>query len=340
MTIFVAGGAGFIGTNFVLNRIEKYDEKIIVLDKLTYAGNLKNFTSLTNNKNLIFIEGDISNKMLVEEILQTYHPRGLINFAAETHVDNSIKAPEKFVHTNILGTFKLLEETKKYYENISLQKQSEFRFLNISTDEVFGSLDEDDKSFTEESCYKPNSPYSASKAGADHLVRAFFQTYKIPVITTNCSNNYGPFQHNEKLIPLIINNAINWNEIPIYGDGKNIRDWIYVLDHCRALDTIFDQGRIGETYNIGADIEMTNIQIVTLVCKSLDNILPNKNGSYSSLITFVKDRLGHDKRYGLNCKKLQTELNWAPTLSFEEGIIKTIRWYLNKNKLLNGATNV
>ena len=329
MTIIVTGGAGFIGSNYVLNRLSKFDEKIVVLDKLTYAGNLKNFSTIKNNKNFHFIKGDITNNKTIKEILNTYNPRGLINFAAETHVDNSIEAPEEFVSSNILGTFTLLKEIKIYYETRKVNDPISFRFLNVSTDEVFGSLAQNDNSSTEDSSYKPNSPYSATKAGADHLVRSFFQTYKIPVITSNCSNNYGPYQNNEKLIPTIIKNALNWKSLPIYGNGKNIRDWIYVLDHCVALDLIFEKGKIGETYNIGSNLEMTNIEVVSIVCKVLDKITPHKNGSYSSLISFVKDRLGHDKRYALNCNKLKTELKWQPLTSFEEGILKTIKWYLN-----------
>jgi dTDP-glucose 4,6-dehydratase len=332
MTIIVTGGAGFIGTNFVLNRLNKFDEKVIVVDKLTYAGNVKNFTNVKDNKNFHFIKCDITNNRMIKEILNTYHPRGLINFAAETHVDNSIKSPDKFIRSNIIGTYTLLKEIKTLYETSSSIDRKNFRFLNISTDEVFGSLNENDKNSTEDSSYKPNSPYSASKASADHLVRAFHQTYKIPVITTNCSNNYGPFQNKEKLIPTIIKNAMNWKSLPIYGDGKNIRDWIYVLDHCSALDTILEKGEIGQTYNIGSNLEMTNIEIVKIICKKLDEVLPHKNGSYSSLISFVEDRLGHDKKYALNCTKLIKELKWSPVVLFEDGILKTIEWYINNNK--------
>jgi dTDP-glucose 4,6-dehydratase len=332
MTIIVTGGAGFIGTNFVLNRLNKFDEKVIVVDKLTYAGNEKNFINVEDNKNFHFIKCDITNNRMIKEILNTYHPRGLINFAAETHVDNSIKSPDRFVQSNIIGTYTLLKEIKIFYETSSSTDRKNFRFLNISTDEVFGSLNENDKNSTEDSSYKPNSPYSASKAGADHLVRAFHQTYKIPVITTNCSNNYGPFQNKEKLIPTIIKNAMNWKSLPIYGDGKNIRDWIYVLDHCSALDKILEKGEIGETYNIGGNLEMTNIEIVKIICKKLDEVLPHKNGSYSSLISFVEDRLGHDKKYALNCTKLIKKLKWSPVVLFEDGILKTIEWYINNNK--------
>ena len=330
MTIIVTGGAGFIGSNFVLNRIRKFREKIVVIDKLTYAGNLDNFSTIKDNDNFHFIKGDITNPKIIKECLEKFQPRGLINFAAETHVDNSIATPDQFVYSNVIGTYTLLKEIKAYFETISLPKKKKFRFLNISTDEVFGSLNEKENNFTENSSYKPNSPYSATKAGADHLARAFFQTYQVPVITTNCSNNYGPFQNKEKLIPTIILNAINWKSLPIYGDGKNIRDWIYVLDHCFALDAIFENGKIGETYNIGGNLEMTNIEIVQIICRFLDEFFPNKNGSYSSLITFVKDRLGHDKKYALNCKKIETELNWSSKTSFEEGILHTIKWYINK----------
>ncbi len=332
MTIIVTGGAGFIGTNFVLHRLSKFDEKIVVIDKLTYAGNFKNFSSIKSNQNFYFIKGDITNNRIIKETLQSYNPRGVINFAAETHVDNSIKSPDNFVQSNIIGTYTLLKEIKNYYEdNVTLDKDN-FKFLNISTDEVFGSLSENDENSKESSSYNPNSPYSATKAGADHLVRAFYQTYKIPVITTNCTNNYGPYQNKEKLIPKVIKNALNWNPLPIYGNGKNIRDWIYVLDHCIALDTIFENGKIGETYNIGANLEMTNIEIVKLICELLDKIKPHKDGSYSSLIKFVKDRLGHDKKYALNCEKLKKELKWSPKISFEQGILKTIKWYIANNK--------
>tara|TARA_B110000503_G_C7132077_1_gene407226 strand:- start:991 stop:1992 length:1002 start_codon:yes stop_codon:yes gene_type:complete len=329
MTILVSGGAGFIGTNYVLNRLNKNDEKIVVFDKLTYAGNIKNFLSLVENKKFVFIEGDILDKDKVKGVLKKYKPRAFINFAAESHVDNSILKPEQFVLTNVLGTYCILEVIKSYYENLTLEKKDQFKFLNISTDEVYGSLSLNEKPFTENSNYMPNSPYSASKAGADHLVRSFNSTFNIPVITTNCSNNYGPYQHHEKLLPLIINNAISWKKLPIYGNGENIRDWIFVLDHCNAIDIILDKGKVGETYNIGADTEIKNIKIVTLICELLDSILPNHKGSYASLITFVEDRLGHDKRYAINCSKLRNDLGWRPKVSFKDGLVKTINWYLN-----------
>ena len=329
MTILVSGGAGFIGTNYVLNRLNKNDEKIVVFDKLTYAGNIKNFLSLVENKKFVFIEGDILDKDKVKCVLKKYKPRAFINFAAESHVDNSILKPEQFVLTNVLGTYCILEVIKSYYENLTLEKKDQFKFLNISTDEVYGSLSLNEKPFTENSNYMPNSPYSASKAGADHLVRSFNSTFNIPVITTNCSNNYGPYQHHEKLLPLIINNAISWKKLPIYGNGENIRDWIFVLDHCNAIDIILDKGKVGETYNIGANTEIKNIKIVTLICELLDNILPNHKGSYASLITFVEDRLGHDKRYAINCSKLRNDLGWRPKVSFKDGLVKTINWYLN-----------
>ena len=332
MTIIVTGGAGFIGTNFVLNRLNKFNENIIVIDKLTYAGNLHNFSNFKSHKNFLFIKGDITDEQIIRNALETYHPHSLINFAAETHVDNSIHSPDKFVHSNLIGTYTLLKEIKKYYEKLKLSEKDKFRFLNISTDEVFGSLKKNEDPFTESTSYKPNSPYSATKAGADHLVRAYYKTYKIPVITTNCSNNYGPYQNNEKLIPLIINNAINWKPLPVYGDGQNVRDWIYVLDHCTALDNIVENGKIGETYNIGSNCEMSNIEIVKIICKQLDKSIPHENGSYLSLINYVKDRLGHDKRYALNCKKIKTELEWSPTITFKDGIIKTIKWYID-NKI-------
>lgn len=329
MTIIVTGGAGFIGTNFVLNRLSQFDENIIVLDKLTYAGDLKNFETLKDNKNFSFFKGDITDSQLIKELLKTYKPRNIINFAAETHVDNSIESPEKFVHTNLFGTFTLLKEIKKYLSTISSLDQDKFKFLNVSTDEVFGSLKEDQQPCSEDASYRPNSPYSATKAGADHLVRAYYKTFKLPVITTNCSNNYGPFQNEEKLIPRIISNAINWKSLPVYGDGKNIRDWIYVLDHCSALDIILESGEVGQTYNIGSNFEKSNIEIVKLICKTLDKIIPHKNGSYLSLINYVQDRLGHDRRYALNCHKIRTELNWAPRVSFKEGLDRTIKWYIS-----------
>lgn len=333
--IIVTGAAGFIGTNFVLNSISRSNEKtkIVSFDKLTYAGNFENLRPILNNKNHKFVKGDINDDKIIKRILNREKPRAIINFAAESHVDRSIKGPAEFIQTNIFGTYKLLEQTRKYYEKLTNSEKTSFRFLHISTDEVYGSLKKNEKPFSEKNNYYPNSPYSASKASSDHLVRAWKETYNIPVITTNCSNNYGPYQFPEKLVPLCIINAINNKPLPIYGNGKQIRDWLHVQDHCSAITLVLKKGIIGETYNIGGGNEKTNLEVVNLICEILDKILPKKNGvSYKKQITFVKDRPGHDQRYAINSRKIKTKLNWKPKENFNSGINKTIQWYLS-NKL-------
>lgn len=330
MAILVTGGAGFIGTNFVLKCIKELDEHIINLDKLTYAGNLDNLKSVENNKRHIFIKGDIGNSNLVDDILQKHKPRAIINFAAESHVDRSINSPQQFLQTNVLGTFSLLESARNYWQGLSKPQQDDFRFLHISTDEVYGTLAASEAPFSEASQYQPNSPYSASKAASDHFVRAYHHTYGLPVLTTNCSNNYGPYQFPEKLIPLTIHNALNGKEIPIYGDGLQIRDWLFVEDHCDAIMRVLNRGNIGEVYNIGGLSEKTNIEVVEYICQMLDELSPRADTkSYKSQITHIKDRPGHDKRYAIDTTKIKESLGWNPELTFEEGISRTIGWYLN-----------
>ena len=334
--ILVTGGAGFIGSNFVLNWLSTQNEGLINLDSLSYAADLNNLESISKNKEYFFIKGSIENQNLIEKILEKYNPRAVINFAAETHVDRSIENPEIFMKTNIFGTFHLLNASLKFWKKISLDDQKKFKFLHISTDEVFGSLSLEDEKSNELSPYKPNSPYSASKAASDHLVRAWGETYKLPVITTNCTNNYGPHQFPEKLIPLLIHNCLNNKKLPIYGKGENVRDWLYVEDHCEAIKEVLIKGSIGETYNIGGNNEKTNIEIVKTVCSTLDEIKPRKNNSsYKELITFVEDRPGHDFRYSLDISKIKKELNWQPQETFESGIRKTILWYLENMNDIN-----
>ncbi len=334
--ILVTGGAGFIGSNFVLNWLSTQNEGLINLDSLSYAADLNNLESISENKEYFFIKGSIEDQNLIEQILEKYNPRAVINFAAETHVDRSIEDPEIFIKTNILGTFHLLNTSLKFWKKISLDNQKKFKFLHISTDEVFGSLSLEDEKSNELSPYKPNSPYSASKAASDHLVRAWGETYKLPVITTNCTNNYGPHQFPEKLIPLLIHNCLNNKKLPIYGKGENVRDWLYVEDHCEAIKEVLVKGSIGETYNIGGNNEKTNIEIVKTVCSTLDEIKPRKNNSsYKELITFVEDRPGHDFRYSLDISKIKKELNWQPQETFESGIRKTILWYLENMNDIN-----
>ena len=341
--ILVTGGAGFIGSNFVIDWLAKNDETVINLDKLTYAGNINNLISVKSDERHIFVNGDINDTSLVTELLTKYQPRAVINFAAESHVDRSISGPGAFIQTNILGAFRLLECSKEYWLSIPYEQQSAFRFLHVSTDEVYGSLDADAPAFTEEHAYKPNSPYSASKASSDHLVRAYHETYGLPVLTTNCSNNYGPFQFPEKLIPLIISNALAHKALPIYGDGLQIRDWLYVSDHCSAIRTVLEQGRCGEVYNIGGLNEKTNIEIVHTLCDTLNELCPvsgkNDIENYRELITFVKDRPGHDRRYAINASKLETELNWRPSETFETGIRKTVDWYLQNDDWIKQVVN-
>lgn len=332
-TVLVTGGAGFIGSNFVQQLVaENNDIRIINLDKLTYAGNLESLQSVWATSKHIFVKGGIEDSALVADILSRYEPAWVVNFAAESHVDRSIAGPEQFIQTNIVGTFQLLEAVKTYWESLSAEKQKTFRFLHVSTDEVYGTLG-DKGLFSENTPYAPNSPYSASKASSDHLVRAYHHTYGLPTLTTNCSNNYGPCQFPEKLIPLMIINALGNKSLPIYGDGSNVRDWLYVEDHCRAIWQILHQGAIGETYNIGGHNEKTNLEIVYIVCDLLDELSPRLDGkSYHKQIIFVEDRLGHDLRYAIDASKLCANLGWEPKETFESGIRKTVVWYLNNRK--------
>jgi dTDP-glucose 4,6-dehydratase len=329
----VTGGAGFIGSNFVLMQRLQRHARVINLDLLTYAGNPKNLEPLWGDTDYIFIHGDIGDKNLVCNLLQKYRPNAVVNFAAESHVDRSIDGPENFIQTNVVGTFHLLEEARRYWDNLQSEERENFRFLHVSTDEVYGSLEPDDPSFHEQTPYAPNSPYSASKAASDHLVRAYHHTYGLPTLTTNCSNNYGPRQFPEKLIPLIIMNAKEGKSLPIYGNGSNIRDWIYVEDHCQALQMVLERSRIGEVYNIGGRYEKANIEIVKTICSLLDEMLPDSPyGPHSSLITFIKDRPGHDRRYAINCSKIERELGWTAKETFETGLRKTIQWYLDNSQ--------
>ena len=328
--ILITGGAGFIGSNFVLDWLAGSDEEIINLDKLTYAGNLQNLSSLTKDPRHIFVQGDIGDIKLVSKLLKQYQPRAIINLAAESHVDRSIHNPEDFIQTNILGTFRLLEAVHIYWNELEITAKQSFRFLHVSTDEVYGSLTQNEPAFTEKHRYEPNSPYSASKASSDHLVRAYHHTYALPVLTTNCSNNYGPFQFPEKLIPLMIVNALNGKPLPIYGDGQQIRDWLYVTDHCSAIRRVLEAGNPGETYNIGGWNEKPNIEIVQMICTLLETSYPGS--TFHNLITYVKDRPGHDRRYAINATKIERELNWKPVETFETGIRKTIQWYLDNQQ--------
>ena len=332
MTILVTGGAGFIGSNFVLDWIEKVGEPVVNLDALTYAGNLENLASLSNDSRHVFVHGDICDRALLDELLTQYRPRAVVHFAAESHVDRSIHGPAEFIRTNVQGTFNLLEAVRYYWDGLAKGERSSFRFHHISTDEVYGSLEADDPAFTETNPYRPNSPYSASKAASDHLVRAWHHTYGLPVLTTHCSNNYGPFQFPEKLIPLMILSALAGKSLPVYGDGLNVRDWLYVTDHCSALRLVLENGRIGEVYNIGGRHEKTNIEIVETICEVLDELRPDPLGSYKRLITYVKDRPGHDRRYAIDATKLEAELGWVPRETFDSGIRKTISWYLENER--------
>lgn len=327
-TILVTGGAGFIGSNCVHMAIAQ-GKKVINLDSLTYAGNLESLQAIVDNPNYIFVQGDIGDGLLVDQLLAEHSPDVVVNFAAESHVDRSIEGPAAFIQTNIVGTFNLLESVKKYWLKRAEADKAKFRFLHVSTDEVFGSLGETGY-FTEETPYAPNSPYSASKASSDHLVRAYHHTYGLPVVTTNCSNNYGPYQFPEKLIPLMILNALAGKSLPIYGDGKNVRDWLYVEDHCSAILTVLEKGEIGETYNIGGHNEKSNLEIVYKICDLLDKARPRDTGkSYREQIAYVKDRPGHDRRYAIDASKIKDELGWVPSETFESGIEKTIQWYLH-----------
>ena len=330
MTILVTGAAGFIGSNFTLNWLSHSNEKIIALDKLTYAGNLENLKSVESNPNFFFVHGDIGDSKCIANILKNNKPRAILNFAAESHVDRSINGPDDFIQTNILGTYYLLEEVRGFLGGISNKQKDVFRFIHVSTDEVFGSLNANEEGFKETNSYKPNSPYSASKAASDHLVRAWHRTYEVPVITTNCSNNYGPYQFPEKLIPLCIFNALQGKNIPIYGDGKQVRDWLFVDDHCRGIEKVLEQGQVGETYNIGGRVEKTNLEVVYAICKLLDEIKPREDKCpYENQISFVKDRPGHDRRYAIDATKISKNLGWSPQETFVSGIRKTIQWYLD-----------
>jgi dTDP-glucose 4,6-dehydratase len=325
--ILVTGGAGFIGSNFVLDWLAQSDEAIVNLDKLTYAGNLQSLSSIANDPRHIFIQGDIGDAELVAHILKQHRPRAIVNLAAESHVDRSIHGPEDFIQTNIVGTFRLLESVRAYWNELDAAQRQNFRFLHVSTDEVYGSLAQREPTFTEQHRYEPNSPYSASKASSDHLVRAYHHTYGLPVVTTNCSNNYGPYQFPEKLIPLMIVNALAGKPLPVYGDGQQIRDWLYVADHCSAIRRVLEAGTTGETYNIGGWNEKPNIEIVQTICALLQETCPGS--SFNQLITYVKDRPGHDRRYAIDATKIERELNWRPAETFETGIRKTIDWYLS-----------
>jgi len=330
MTIIVTGAAGFIGSNFVLNWFEHQDEKVIALDKLTYAGNLENLKSVETNKNYEFVQGDIGDSKLVSELLQKHQPRAIINFAAESHVDRSIHGPDEFMLTNIMGTYRMLNAVRLFYDELSDKDQNNFRFLHVSTDEVYGTLSAKDPAFKETHKYEPNSPYSASKASSDHLVRAWHHTYGLPVLTTNCSNNYGPYHFPEKLIPLCILKALQGQDLPIYGDGQQVRDWLYVVDHCKGITTVLEKGVVGETYNIGGWNEKANLEVVHTLCDLLDELKPRGDGqSYKEQITFVKDRPGHDRRYAIDATKIANELGWEPEETLESGIRKTVQWYLD-----------
>ncbi|NGZ94839.1 MAG: dTDP-glucose 4,6-dehydratase [Nitrospira sp. WS110] len=340
MSILVTGGAGFIGANFVLDWLAQHEEPVINLDKLTYAGNLENLAGLQGDARHILVRGDIGDAALVGKLLAEHRPRAVINFAAESHVDRSIHGPSEFIQTNIVGTFSLLESVRAYWEGLTGDTKACFRFLHVSTDEVYGSLRADAPAFSETSRYEPNSPYSASKAAGDHLVRAYHHTYGVPVLTTNCSNNYGPFHFPEKLIPLCILNALAGKPLPIYGDGRQIRDWLYVKDHCSAIRLVLEGGRVGETYNIGGWNEVANLDVVEKLCAILDKLKPRGDGrSYKSQIAFVKDRPGHDRRYAINASKLEGELGWKPQETFETGLTKTVLWYLENQSWVTNVTS-
>ncbi|MCC6248529.1 MAG: dTDP-glucose 4,6-dehydratase [Rubrivivax sp.] len=329
MTILVTGGAGFIGSNFVLDWLAADGEPVVNLDALTYAGNLHNLASLSGDARHVFVKGDIGDRALVDRLLAEHRPRAIVNFAAESHVDRSILGPGAFIKTNVEGTFTLLEAARVHLQSLDLAARESFRFLHVSTDEVYGSLPPGAPAFTEEHVYEPNSPYSASKAASDHLVRAWHHTYGLPVLTTNCSNNYGPFHFPEKLIPLVIVNALAGKPLPVYGDGQQIRDWLYVGDHCAAIRTVLARGRLGETYNVGGWNEKANIEIVKTICALLDELRPDAAGPRARLITHVKDRPGHDRRYAIDARKIERELGWRPAETFETGIRKTVQWYLD-----------
>ncbi|TDR33161.1 dTDP-glucose 4,6-dehydratase [Hydromonas duriensis] len=338
--ILVTGGAGFIGSNFVLDWLANGNEAVVNLDKLTYAGNLDTLSSLKDNPKHIFIHGDIGDRELMARLLSTHRPRAIINFAAESHVDRSIHGPSDFIQTNVVGTFNLLESTRAYWNDLPEVDKTAFRFLHISTDEVYGTLDAHDAPFCESNRYEPNSPYSASKAASDHLVRAWHHTYGLPVLTTNCSNNYGPYHFPEKLIPLVILNALAGKPLPIYGDGQQVRDWLFVKDHCSAIRRVLEAGQLGETYNVGGWNEKTNLDVVHTICTLLDELRPRADGKgYAEQITYVTDRPGHDRRYAIDARKLEHHLGWKPAETFETGIRKTVQWYLDNQDWTHHVTS-
>jgi dTDP-glucose 4,6-dehydratase len=338
-TIVVTGGAGFIGSNFVNAWVKQGLGKVINVDKLTYAGNLENLSEIHGDENHVFVQADIGDSKVIARLLAEHEPKAVLNFAAESHVDRSIHAPGEFIQTNIVGTFNLLEEVRAYWNALSEQDKADFRFLHVSTDEVYGSLSATDPAFKETNPYEPNSPYSASKAASDHLVRAYHHTYHMPMLTTNCSNNYGPFHFPEKLIPLVIHNALNGKNLPIYGNGSNVRDWLYVGDHCSAIRRVLEAGKVGETYNIGGWNEKTNLDVVHTLCDILDQEKPKASGSYRDQITFVQDRPGHDQRYAIDATKIERELGWKPAETFETGIRKTVQWYLEHQIWVDNVTS-
>jgi dTDP-glucose 4,6-dehydratase len=337
--ILVTGGAGFIGSNFVLQWLATEGPAVINLDKLTYAGNVSNLSSVASDRRYKFLQGDICDREMVAELLLTHRPRAIVHFAAESHVDRSIHGPDDFIRTNVNGTFSLLEESRSYLSGLSGEERDAFRFVHVSTDEVYGSLEAHDAAFTEKTRYAPNSPYSASKAASDHLVRAYFHTFGLPVVTTNCSNNYGPFQFPEKLIPLAILHAVSGKPIPVYGDGQNVRDWLYVTDHCEAIRLVLARGKPGETYNIGGRNELKNLEVVNTISAVLDELRPNDPVvPHNKLITFVTDRPGHDRRYAMNASKIESELGWRPRETFDSGIRKTVQWYLDHQSWIENVT--
>lgn len=338
-TIVVTGGAGFIGSNFVNAWVKLDLGKVVTLDKLTYAGNMENLADIASNPNHLFVHADIGDRAAVKFLLENTQPRAVLNFAAESHVDRSILGPDAFIQTNVVGTFNLLEEVRAYWQQLPVNEQSAFRFLHVSTDEVYGSLDNSAPAFKESNQYQPNSPYSASKAASDHLVRAYHHTYGLPALTTNCSNNYGPYHFPEKLIPLVIHNALSGKPLPIYGNGSNIRDWLFVEDHCSAIRCVLANGTVGETYNIGGWNEKTNLDVVHTLCDILDEERPKSAGSYRDQITFVTDRPGHDQRYAIDASKIERELGWKPAETFETGIRKTVRWYLEHQSWVSRVTS-
>jgi len=330
MTILVTGGAGFIGGNFVLDWFAQSNEPVVNVDKLTYAGNPQTLKALAAKAEHVFVKADIGDRAVISDLLKKYRPRAIINFAAESHVDRSIDGPAEFIQTNVVGTFNLLEATRSYWAQLPEADRAAFRFLHVSTDEVYGSLSSQAPPFAETNAYEPNSPYSASKAASDHLVRAWHHTYGLPVLTTNCSNNYGPYHFPEKLIPLVILNAVAGKVLPIYGDGQQVRDWLFVRDHCSAIRRVLADGKLGETYNVGGWNEKPNLEVVRTICTILDELKPRQDGrSYAEQISFVKDRPGHDRRYAIDARKLERELGWKPTETFETGIRKTVAWYLD-----------